>query len=98
MFIAKEFSKTGKARQVPIHPHLIEMGFLEYVRSRKGKPLFYDPDLAKDATGPSKQSHKAAQRVADWVRQTFGIIDSELLPWVMLEGVSMLPRYDIEGS
>lgn len=37
--------KTGEARQVPIHPRLIELGFLEYVSSQrraKQKKLFGD--------------------------------------------------------
>ena len=37
--------KTGEARQVPIHPRLIELGFLEYVdsqRQAKQKKLFGD--------------------------------------------------------
>ena len=34
--------KTSKARTVPIHRHLIEQGFLEFVKSRGKGPLFYD--------------------------------------------------------
>jgi integrase len=37
--------KTGKARTVPLHEHLIAQGFLDYVRSKGSKgPLFYRPD------------------------------------------------------
>src|ERR1035437_7514277 len=39
--------KTGLARKVPLHPHLIEQGFLSYVQTRVGLPLFYDPKRAR---------------------------------------------------
>jgi integrase len=42
--------KTGKARSVPIHEHLIEQGFLQFVKSRGDGPLFYDP---VEESGPS---------------------------------------------
>ena len=35
--------KTGKPRAVPIHEHLIEQGFMEFVKSRGDGALFYDP-------------------------------------------------------
>ncbi|WP_201861503.1 site-specific integrase [Microvirga soli] len=44
-------TKTGQPRTVPIHEHLIEMGFIDFVRSRKTGPLFYDP---KRSTGKAK--------------------------------------------
>ena len=32
--------KTGKARTVPIHAHVIEQGFIEFVKLRGKGPLF----------------------------------------------------------
>jgi integrase len=60
-------TKTGHPRTVPIHEHLIEMGFLDFVKSRKTGPLFYDP---KRSTGKAKtpQSEQRAIKLADWVR------------------------------
>jgi len=60
-------TKTGQPRTVPIHEHLIEMGFLDFVKSRETGPLFYDP---KRSTGKAKtpQSEQRAIKLADWVR------------------------------
>jgi integrase len=60
-------TKTGQPRTVPIHEHLIEMGFLNFVESRKTGPLFYDP---KRSTGKAKtpQAEQRAIKLADWVR------------------------------
>jgi integrase len=35
--------KGGKAREVPLHPHLAEQGFPAFVASRRELPLFYNP-------------------------------------------------------
>ncbi|WP_162815928.1 tyrosine-type recombinase/integrase [Microvirga aerophila] len=60
-------TKTGQPRTVPLHEHLIEMGFLDFVKSRKAGPLFYDP---KRSTGKAKtpQAEQRAIKLADWVR------------------------------
>ncbi|EJK80618.1 DUF6538 domain-containing protein [Rhizobium sp. AP16] len=52
--------KTGEYRMVPIHPHLVELGLLEWVASRPHGPLFY-PELlsgtkAQSATIISRES------------------------------------------
>ncbi|ANY19654.1 Phage integrase family protein [Tsuneonella dongtanensis] len=70
--------KGGFARKVSLHPHLIEQGFVEAIRGRKG-PLFYDPSLKKLGSKGNPQHKKVAQRVADWVR-SLGITDRELQP------------------
>jgi integrase len=44
--------KTGKPRTVPIHRHLIEQGFLEFVKLRGNGPLFYDPMADNGPTDP----------------------------------------------
>jgi hypothetical protein len=33
--------KTGSARTVPLHEHLIAQGFIEFVRAQGNGPLFY---------------------------------------------------------
>jgi integrase len=73
-------TKTKKAREVPLHPHLIEMDFLEYVKSRKGKPLFYDPDRARDGSPQNPQYAKAGSRLAEWVRKVVGVTDENVSP------------------
>ena len=75
--------KTSKARTVPIHHHLIEQGFLEFVRSRRKGPLFYDPAQqqgSSDPTNPKRpRSVSVRQRLGDWVRK-LGVADRELKP------------------
>lgn len=61
--------KTDEYRIVPLHPHVLEQGFLEYVKRRRGKPLFYEPDLARIADPANTQADKAGQRLAAWVRE-----------------------------
>jgi integrase len=63
--------KTGKARTVPIHPHLVEMGLLDYVetvKSRLGKqgPLFFRP--------PARPSRNPGYRGPRGARQRGGVV------------------------
>ena len=39
--------KTGQYRDVPLHRHLLEQGFLEFVKGRPDGPLFYDPKASR---------------------------------------------------
>jgi integrase len=75
--------KTSKARTVPIHRHLIEQGFLEFVQSRGKGPLFYEPGEHRgpsDLTNPKRpRSVSVRQRLGDWVRK-LGVADKELKP------------------
>lgn len=71
--------KGGFTRQVALHPHLIEQGFLEATKARSG-PLFYDPTRKRDGSIGNPQHKKVAQRVAEWVRHTVGLTDKELQP------------------
>ncbi len=75
--------KTSKARTVPIHRHLIEQGFLEFVKSHGKGPLFYNPaeqQGSSDPTNPKRsRSVSARQRLGDWVRR-LGVADRELKP------------------
>jgi integrase len=65
--------KTKHFRDVPIHPHLIEMGFLDYVGTRSG-PLFYDPKRSRGGSDANPISKKVGERLAAWVRK-LGITD-----------------------
>lgn len=67
--------KTHEARLIPLHPHLIEQGFLEYVESRAGVHLFYDPGRARNGSAANPQYKKTGERLARWVRGTVGIKD-----------------------
>ena len=65
--------KTRRFRDVPIHPHLVEMGFLDYVGTRTG-PLFYDPARGRGGSAANPISKKVGERLAAWVRK-LGIKD-----------------------
>jgi integrase len=77
--------KTGKVRVVPLHPHLVEMGFLDYVQLTRAAlgpeaPLFYRkpvrPSRNPNYRGPAV---KARERLAEWVR-TLGVNDPDIQP------------------
>jgi integrase len=75
--------KTGKPRTVPIHQHIIEQGFMEFVKLRGKKPLFYDPKEDNDPSDPLNPKRPrpvtVRQRLAAWVRK-LGVTDKELSP------------------
>jgi integrase len=76
-------TKTGTARTVPLHEHLIEQGFLAFVQASGTGPLFYNEPkqtVASDPTNPRKARYfEARDRVAVWVRG-LGVNDPELSP------------------
>lgn len=76
--------KSGKARVVPLHEHLLAQGFLKFVREHGRGPLFYNPAKSTDPpTDPTKQKKprpaQARQRLSTWVRE-LGVSDRELSP------------------
>ena len=88
--------KANKARIVPIHPHLIEQGLLDFVDASGEGPLFY-------ATGPRQrttQSHPSktvAGRLSQWIRQ-IGIVDPNVQPnhaWRHLF-ISLCRTYEVQ--
>jgi integrase len=72
--------KTDAYRVVPLHPHVIEQGFLDYVAARKGKPLFYDPKRGRGGNPAHRQSDKTGERLAEWIRKDVGITDVRIMP------------------
>ncbi|BCB20064.1 tyrosine-type recombinase/integrase [Bosea sp. ANAM02] len=76
--------KGGKARTVPLHEHLIEQGFVDFVRKAGSGPLFYDPAAQRaktvDVTDPKKAPWvKSREKLADWVRD-LGVNDPGISP------------------
>jgi integrase len=61
-------NKTRTYRQVPLHGHLIEQGFLDYAKSRGKRPLFYDPGRSRGGKDSNPHHKKVAERIAEWVR------------------------------
>jgi len=76
--------KTGKPRTVPLHEHLVEQGFIDFVKAKGSGPLFYKQASPKetngDPTNPSRpRSVKTRERLADWVR-SLGVTDKAVRP------------------
>jgi integrase len=75
--------KNRKPRTVPLHEHLIEQGFLDFVKANGAGPLFYVESkqaVASNPTNPRKlQYTRAREQVAAWVR-SLGVNDPELAP------------------
>ena len=76
--------KTREARTVPIHEHIIEQGFLDYVKAQGTGPLFYNPAptgaAGADITNPKRSpAVQVRSRLGAWVR-SLGIADREVSP------------------
>jgi integrase len=65
---AGSLKNDGSERKVPLHPHVLEAGFLAFVRSKGRGPLFYDPNQRRP--GAKKPQPKiVAKNVAAWVHR-----------------------------
>jgi integrase len=72
--------KAKEARMVPLHPHLIEQGFLEIVTAQGSGPLFYDPASVRRAGEGNRHIDKVGERLGQWVRKEVGITDPGIKP------------------
>src|SRR5882724_4977989 len=74
-------TKTGNYREVPLHDHLIEQGFLKFAASRGTKPLFYEPDRSRGGKSVGGHFRKAGERLAEWIRSdAVGVKDENVAP------------------
>ncbi len=71
--------KSKTYRLVPIHPHLIEMGLMEFVQSRPAGPIFYRPSGKKTRAGYHPWN-SVTGKISDWVRDTAGVTDPRVQP------------------
>lgn len=71
--------KTNEARLVPLHEHLIELGFIAAINGKGAGHLFFNPDDGRGGT-VKPQSVKVGQFLANWVREDLGIIDPDIQP------------------
>lgn len=75
--------KSGIARIVPIHQHLIKQGFLKFVKASGIGPLFHNPSAAKkddDLTNPKRTpAVRTRNKLAEWIRE-LGVDDPEVQP------------------
>lgn len=60
--------KNREARTVPLHPHLLEQGFLDFVRSCGRPTLFYDARRSRGGSETHPLYQKTGERLAKWVR------------------------------
>jgi integrase len=63
-------TKMGWFRDVPLHPHLIELGFVAFAKDAKSGPLFH--------SGSATGADTTAERVSKWVRGF--VIDPRVQP------------------
>jgi integrase len=75
--------KTGQQRVVPLHAHLIEQGFLDFVCRRGEGPLFHNASVSpktNDPTSPARPPAVLARmNLAAWVRK-LGVTDKGVAP------------------
>ena len=71
--------KDGNSRFVALHPHLIEQGFLEFVRASKAGPLFYSEARRRGGSNENPTSKKVGERLAAWIREE-GLKDKRISP------------------
>ena len=75
----------GSERIVPIHPAIIEQGFIQFVADRGPGPLFYRPMTADaqrkvEARRTNHPSKKIGERLASWIRGDLGFKDPRKAP------------------
>lgn len=78
--------KGSVARTVVVHDHLVQQGFVDFVREASAGPLFYDPKAAGTKSGnddplnPARPMYvQVRQKLADWVRK-LGVTDKAVSP------------------
>lgn len=94
---AGSLKTEGSERTIPIHPAVIQAGFMAFVKSRKAGPLFY----GKSSGDPTKRhaSKSVSNRLAGWVREQ-GFNDPRKAPMHALRHwfKSACPRAGISDS
>jgi integrase len=71
--------KTQKKRTVPLHRHLVTMGFVEWAHSKKG-PLFYSVKRQRNPNRKNPTYTSVGNKLADWVRNKLEIKDPTVAP------------------
>ena len=72
--------KSKEARLVPLHAHLIDLGFLAFVAAAPDGPLFFDPAAVRKSGESNRHVKKVGERLALWVRKDLGISDTGVAP------------------
>lgn len=70
--------KSGQYRNVPVHPHLQELGLIDFIgRAEKGYLFHLGGSTKAEAL---KRSCNARDKIALWVRDNVGITDDRIQP------------------
>ncbi|NJL08290.1 MAG: site-specific integrase [Methylacidiphilales bacterium] len=72
-------TKTGEERTIPLHPHLLDQGFVGFAKACGDGPLFYEPARLKVLRPGDRPSVRVGQRLAEWVR-SLGVSDERVDP------------------
>lgn len=78
--IRAENTKTLEYRDVAVHPHLLDQGFIAFVKSVGSGPLFYNPARMRTGSEVHPLHKKTGERLAKWVRRDVGITDTRIKP------------------
>lgn len=46
--------KTRKARDFPLYPHIVEQGFIDFVKRKRPGPLFYNPSRRRGGSDANR--------------------------------------------
>jgi integrase len=76
--------KTRTAREVPLHEHIINQGFIDFVEQQGRGPLFYNaqkpPAASQDVLKPSRSLAQTTRaHLGEWVRE-IGVDDPDVSP------------------
>lgn len=72
-------TKSGQARIVPLHPHLVEQGLLKVAEQAGDGSIFYDPARGRGGSAGNAHYRKVGERLAAWVREV-GVDDPNVQP------------------
>jgi len=72
--------KTGGQRIVPLHPHLVEDGFVAWAKRKKPAPLFYSEARQRKPDRQNPTYASVGNKLAEWVRKDLGIEDPLVAP------------------
>ena len=70
--------KAGQYRIVPLHPHLEDIGLVDFIRSAKPGYLFHAG--GKTPEEAQRRSRVVGGKIGEWVRETVGVNDERIAP------------------
>lgn len=74
-------TKDSHPRFVALHEHLIDQGFIDFVKAQRTGPLFYDSALARAENAKHPQHKKVGEKLCKWIRsQDVGVSDKRIQP------------------